>query len=237
MILSSPLAFIIIPTGMGILLMIAALGFAFWAQSKVKTTYNKYVQIPTRGGITGYEAAEAVMRKAGIYDVEIVRTPGVLTDHYDPVNKRLALSEHNYSGSSLAAVGVAAHEAGHAIQHKVGYTMMNVRQRMAPVVNIAASFLPLIFFGGFFFGFQGGLMLDLGIIVYAILTLFHLVTLPVEFDATARAKRELDSLGIVAADEAPGVSATLSAAGLTYVAAFAGSLMHLVYLIVLRGRD
>jgi uncharacterized protein len=237
MILSSPLAFIIIPTGMGILLMVAALGFAFWAQSKVKTTYNKYVQIPTRGGITGYEAAEAVMHKAGIYDVEIVRTPGVLTDHYDPVNKRLALSEHNYSGSSLAAVGVAAHEAGHAIQHKVGYTMMNVRQQMAPVVNIAASFLPFIFIGGFFFGLNGGLILDLGIIVYAILTLFHLVTLPVEFDATARAKRELDSLGIVAADEAPGVSATLSAAGWTYVAAFAGSLMHLVYLIVLRGRD
>jgi uncharacterized protein len=222
---------------MGILLFIAAFGFAMWAQSKVKSTYSKYSKIPTQGGITGYEAAEAVMRKAGIYDVEIIRVPGVLTDHYDPINRKLALSDQNYRGSSLAAVGVAAHEAGHAIQHKVGYSMMNIRQTMAPVVNIAASFLPLIFFGGFFFGLPGGLMLDLGIIVYALLTLFHLVTLPVEFDATARAKRELDSLGIITAGEAPGVAATLSAAGLTYVAAFAGSLINLIYLIMLRGRD
>jgi uncharacterized protein len=230
-------AFLIIPSGVGILLFIAAFGFAMWAQSKVKSTYSKYSKIPTQGGITGYEAAEAVMRKAGIYDVEIIRVPGVLTDHYDPINRKLALSDQNYRGSSLAAVGVAAHEAGHAIQHKVGYSMMNIRQTMAPVVNIAASFLPLIFFGGFFFGLPGGLMLDLGIIVYALLTLFHLVTLPVEFDATARAKRELDSLGIITAGEAPGVAATLSAAGLTYVAAFAGSLINLIYLIMLRGRD
>ena len=237
MILSSHLAFMIIPSAMGILIFIAAFGFAMWAQAKVKSTYAKYTQVPSRGRISGYEAAEAIMRKAGIYDVEIVHTPGVLTDHYDPINKKLALSDHNYRGTSLAAVGVAAHEAGHAIQHKVGYSMMNIRQTMAPVVNVAASFLPLIFFGGFFFGLPGGLMLDLGIIVYALLTLFHLVTLPVEFDATARAKRELDSLGIVAPDEAPGVAATLSAAGWTYVAAFAGSLLNLIYLIVLRGRD
>ena len=238
MIFSSQFAFMILPGGTGILLFIAAFAFAMWAQMKVKSAYAKYSKIPSRGGITGYEAAEAVMRKAGIYDVEIVHTPGVLTDHYDPIHKKLALSDHNYRGSSLAAVGVAAHEAGHAIQHKVGYSMMNIRQTMAPVVNIAASFLPIVMFGGLFLGLlPWGLAIDLGIIIYALLTLFHLVTLPVEFDATARAKRELDSLGIIAADEAPGVSATLNAAGWTYVAAFASSLMNLVYLIVLRGRD
>jgi hypothetical protein len=228
----------ILPGGTGLLLFIAAFVFAMWAQMKVKSAYNKYSNIPSRGGITGYEAAEAVMRKAGITNVEIVRVPGVLTDHYDPVNRRLALSDHNYQGSSLAAIGVAAHEAGHAIQHKVGYSMMTIRQTMAPVVNIAASFLPIIMIGGLFLRLlPWGLAIDIGIIIYALLTLFHLVTLPVEFDATARAKRELDSLGIISADEAPGVAATLSAAGLTYVAAFAGSLLNLVYLILLRGRD
>jgi uncharacterized protein len=234
-----PLSFGIVLSPMfGFLLIILAMAFAFWAQMKVKSTYNKYSKVPSRGGITGYEAAEAVMRKAGITDVEIVHVPGVLTDHYDPVNKRLALSDNNFRGSSLAAIGVAAHEAGHAIQHKVGYSMMNIRQQMAPVVNIAAGFLPLVMFGGLFLGLLPfKLAIDLGIIIYAMLTLFHLVTLPVEYDATARAKRELDSLGIIYADEAPGVSATLSAAGLTYVAAFAGSLFNLVYLILLRGRD
>jgi hypothetical protein len=228
----------ILPGGTGLLLFIAAFVFAMWAQMKVKSAYNKYSNIPSRGGITGYEAAEAVMRKAGITNVEIVRVPGVLTDHYDPVNRRLALSDHNYQGSSLAAIGVAAHEAGHAIQHKVGYSMMTIRQTMAPVVNIAASFLPIIMIGGLFLRLlPWGLAIDIGIIIYALLTLFHLVTLPVEFDATARAKRELDSLGIISADEAPGVAATLSAAGLTYVAAFAGSLLNLVYLILLRGRE
>jgi Zn-dependent membrane protease YugP len=238
MILTSHFAFMILPGGTGLLLFIAAFVFAMWAQMKVKSAYNKYSNIPSRGGITGYEAAEAVMRKAGITNVEIVRVPGVLTDHYDPVNRRLALSDHNYQGSSLAAIGVAAHEAGHAIQHKVGYSMMTIRQTMAPVVNIAASFLPIIMIGGLFLRLlPWGLAIDIGIIIYALLTLFHLVTLPVEFDATARAKRELDSLGIISADEAPGVAATLSAAGLTYVAAFAGSLLNLVYLILLRGRE
>lgn len=231
-------AFMILPGPVGILLFVAAFAFAMWAQIKVKSTYAKYSRVPSRGGITGYEAAEAVMRRAGIHDVEIVHVPGELTDHYDPINKKLALSDHNYRSSSLAAVGVAAHEAGHAIQHKIGYSMMTVRQTMAPVVNIAASFLPIIMLGGLFLRLlPWQLAIDLGIIIYAMLTLFHLVTLPVEFDATARAKRELEGLGIIAADEAPGVAATLNAAGWTYVAAFAGSLMNLVYLIMLRGRD
>ncbi|MCB1122763.1 MAG: zinc metallopeptidase [Verrucomicrobiae bacterium] len=238
MILTTHLAFFILPGATGLLIFVAAFAFAMWAQMKVKSAYAKYSRVPSRGGITGYEAAEAIMRRAGIYDVEIVRVPGELTDHYDPINKKLALSDHNYRSSSLAAVGVAAHEAGHAIQHKVGYAMMNIRQTMAPVVNMPASFLPFIMFGGIFLGLlPWKLAIDIGIIIYAMLTLFHLVTLPVEFDATARAKRELEGLGIIASDEAPGVAATLSAAGWTYVAAFAGSLLNLVYLIMLRGRD
>ena len=231
-------SFFILPGISGLLLFGAAFAFAIWAQMKVKSAFAKYSRIPTRGGITGYEAADAIMRKAGIYDVKIVHVPGQLTDHYDPINKKLALSDHNYRSSSLAAVGVAAHEAGHAIQHKAGYAMMNIRQTMAPVVNIAASFLPLIMIGGIFLRLlPWGLAIDLGIIIYALLTLFHLVTLPVEFDATRRAKRELEGLGIIAQDEAVGVAATLDAAGWTYVAAFAGSLINLVYLILLRGRN
>ncbi len=217
------------------LLLIAAMIFAFWAQNKVKSTYEKYSKVPTRGGITGYEAAEAVMHKAGIYDVEIVQVPGVLTDHYNPTKKQLALSEPNYRGNSIAAVGVAAHEAGHAIQHKVGYSAMSLRQTMAPIVNIAAGFLPIIIFGGIIFRLiPGALAINLGIIIYAMLTLFHLVTLPVEFDATRRAKIELDSLGIVAVDENEGVATMLGAAGWTYVAAFAGSLVNLLWLLGMR---
>ncbi len=231
-------SFFILPGASGLLLFAAAFIFAMWAQMKVKSAYAKYSRVPSRGGITGYEAADAIMRKAGIHDVKIVRVPGQLTDHYDPINKKLALSDHNYRSSSLAAVGVAAHEAGHAIQHKVGYVMMNIRQTMAPAVNVAASFLPFIMIGGIFLGLlPWGLAIDLGIIIYAMLTLFHLVTLPVEFDATRRAKRELEGLGIIAREEAGGVAATLNAAGWTYVAAFAGSLMNLVYLILLRGRN
>ncbi|MBC9867581.1 MAG: peptidase [Opitutae bacterium] len=237
-------SFFILPGASGLLLFAAAFIFAMWAQMKVKSAYAKYSRVPSRGGITGYEAADAIMRKAGIRDVKIVRVPGQLTDHYDPIHKKLALSDHNYRSSSLAAVGVAAHEAGHAIQHKVGYVMMNIRQTMAPAVNVAARFLPFIMIGGFMIGrivpsfyFPWTLAIDLGIIIYAMLTLFHLVTLPVEFDATRRAKRELEGLGIIAREEAAGVAATLNAAGWTYVAAFAGSLMNLVYLILLRGRN
>jgi len=218
------------------ILFIAAMVFAFWAQSKVQSTYKKYLRVGTRSRITGYEAAEAVMHKAGIFDVKIVEVHGQLTDHYDPMHKKLALSRDNYHGTSLSAVGVAAHEAGHAIQHKVGYKMMGFRQSMAPVVNIAAGALPIVMIGGLVFGLLPfKFAIGIGIAIYLVLTMFHLVTLPVEFDATARAKKELMSLGIIDASEREGVAATLSAAGLTYVAAFASSLLNLLYLLVLRG--
>jgi uncharacterized protein len=224
-----------LPTSVIIVLLVFSFIFAFYAQAKVSSAYGKNVKIPSRGHITGREAAQAVMARAGINDVSIEETGGHLTDHYDPMNKRLVLSSENYRGTSLAALGVAAHEAGHAIQHKVGYSMLKTRMALVPITQISSKILPFIMFGGFFFGgFRGGMMLDIGILCYAVLTLFHLVTLPVEFDASRRANVELAGLGIIDRDEAPGVKETLDAAALTYVAAFLTSLLHLLYLLSMR---
>ncbi len=215
-----------------------------YAQMRVMSAYNKNVQIPSRGRISGREAAAAVMQNAGIHDVEIVRVEGQLTDHYDPVNKRLALSEHNYDGTSLAALGVAAHEAGHAIQHKVGYSMMKVRQTLVPAAQIAQPITTWVVMAGILMismlgqkaGF-GYTLIELGAMAMAVLCLFQLVTLPVEFDASRRAKLELVNLGIIDRDEMDGVKETLDAAALTYIAGFVaalGSLLHL--LMILGGR-
>jgi Zn-dependent membrane protease YugP len=214
--------FIIIPIIVGL-----------WAQMKVKSTYGKYVQVPSRGRITGREAAQAVMESAAIHDVEIVECHGTLTDHYDPSKKRLALSQDNYRGSSLAALGVAAHEAGHAIQHKQGYAPLNLRMTLVPITSFASQFLPVIMFGGFFLGF-GPITIYLGIAVYLVLTVFQLVTLPVEFDASKRAKAQLVGLGIVDQDELLCVTKTLDAAAYTYVAAFVSSLGWLLYFLAAR---
>ena len=206
-----------------------------YAQMRVMSAYRKNVQIPSRNGITGREAAAAVMESAGIHDVEIVEVEGMLSDHYDPSNKRLALSPDNFHGTSLAALGVAAHEAGHAIQDKVGYGMMAVRQSLVPAVQVASPIAMIL--GGFAIylvgGAMGGLLLKIAIGALAVITLFQFVTLPVEFDATARAKRQLDKLGIVHQDEMAGVHETLDAAALTYVAAFVASLGQMLHLIMM----
>ena len=212
--------------------------FGLYAQFRVTSAYNKNVRLPSRGRISGREAAAAVMESAGIRDVQIVQVPGQLTDHYDPINKRLALSEHNYHGTSLAALGVAAHEAGHAIQHKVGYSMMKVRQTMVPATQIAASVsnyvilagILLLTFAGSALGYN---LLMLGAVALAVICFFQLVTLPVEFDATRRAKAQLVNLGIVDRDEMPGVHETLDAAALTYVAAFVASLGSLLHVLLM----
>lgn len=214
------LIFIIIPMILGI-----------WAQMRIGSTYKKYSQVASRGRITGREAAAYVMQKAGVSDVEITSTRGHLTDHYDPAHKRLVLSEENYHGSSLAALGVAAHEAGHAIQHNVGYSMLKLRMALVPITGFASSLLPFVLIGGFVFGQLG--LIKLGILAYLVLTVFQLITLPVEFDASRRAKAELAGLGIIEKDEVPGVSATLDAAAWTYVAAFVASLGNLLYLFML----
>lgn len=216
--------------------------FGLYAQYRVHSAYRKNVEIPSRGRITGREAAAAVMESAGIHDVEIVQVPGQLSDHYDPSNKRLALSELNYHGTSLAALGVAAHEAGHAIQHKVGYSMMKVRQTMVPATQIASGASQLLIIVGIVLGAQGlgGMFLMLGAVALTVICFFQLVTLPVEFDASSRAKAQLVNLGILDRDEMHGVNDTLDAAALTYVAAFVaslGSLLHILLLLMGSRRD
>lgn len=218
--------------GVLMVLIVVVMILSLYAQFRVSSVYNRNAQIPSRGKITGREAAEAVMSSAGIADVEIDETEGHLTDHYDPINKRLVLSSENYHGTSLAALGVAAHEAGHAIQHKVGYSMLHLRMALVPATNIVSRVLPVVMVIGFIFASGlSGMLLDLAIICYAVLTLFQLVTLPVEFDASRRAKVQLVELGIIDRDEMPGVEQTLSAAALTYVAAFVSSLLYLLYLL------
>lgn len=213
-----------------LILIIIPMLLGIWAQMKVSGAYGKYSKVPSRGRITGREAAEYVMRTAGISGVQIASQQGHLIDHYDPVNKRLVLSEENYHGTSLAALGVAAHEAGHAIQHKVGYNMLELRMKLVPITSMSAKMLPFVILGGLFFRITE--LIALGVVVYMVLTLFQLVTLPVEFDATRRAKKELVGLGIISRDEMVGVNKTLDAAALTYVAAFVASLGNLLYLLL-----
>jgi len=220
--MSLPIAFIVI----GI-----AFFMGLWAQMKVSSAYNKYKQVGARSGITGREAAAYVMQAAGVHGVDIVPIRGQLTDHYDPTRKRLALSEANYYGRSLAAIGVSAHEAGHAIQHKNNYAMLNLRMQLVPMTTFASKLLPVVIFGGFFFHMFG--LIYIGAACYAALTLFSLVTLPVEFNATARAKKAIVDLGILQKDEMVGVHKTLDAAAWTYVAAFVSSLGWLLYYLAL----
>lgn len=228
-----------------IVLIIIPMLFGLYAQMRVHGAYNKNVKIPSRGHITGREAADAVMRSAGITNVEIVQVPGQLTDHYDPIHRRLALSELNYNGTSLAALGVAAHEAGHAIQHKVGYQMMSIRQTLAPSTQIAASVSNYVIMAGilmltFLRNPLGYNLLMIGAVALAVIVLFQLVTLPVEFDASRRAKKQLVTLGILDQDEIKGANETLDAAALTYVAAFVaalGSLLHIVMILAGGRRD
>jgi uncharacterized protein len=225
-------AFMFLPPGLFGLLFVFVFAFALYAQIRVSSAYSKNARIPSRGGITGREAAQAVMNQAGIYDVQIEETGGHLTDHYDPLHKRLVLSSENYRGTSLAALGVAAHEAGHALQHKVGYKMLDFRMALVPATRIVSGILPFIILGSWFLA-RGltGMMLDVAIICYAVLSLFQLITLPVEFDASRRAKVQLVNLGILDRDEMPGVNQTLDAAALTYVAAFISALLNLLYLL------
>jgi len=183
-----------------------------------------------------------VMQSAGVQGVEIVEIPGHLTDHYDPMKRRLALSSENYHGYSLAALGVSAHEAGHAIQHKVGYSMMTLRQTLVPATQIAAGASNFLILAGILLISTaiGGTMLLFGAVALGVICLFQLVTLPVEFDATRRAKLQLVNLGIVEPGEMKGVHETLDAAALTYVAAFVaslGSLLHILLILSGSRRD
>ncbi|WYJ08231.1 zinc metallopeptidase [Opitutia bacterium KCR 482] len=213
-----------------LVLILVPIIIGMYAQAKVSSAYEKYSRVATRSGATGRDAAAAVMQSAGIDDVQIVEIAGHLTDHYDPTKKVLALSTENYRGRSIAALGVAAHEAGHAIQHKCAYAPLNLRMALVPITNFACSLLPIVMLGGFFL-FNSMITIYAGIGIYIVLTLFQLITLPVEFDASNRAKAQLRNLGFVDGAEGRGVGEVLDAAAFTYVAAFVSSLGWLLYLI------
>ncbi len=213
-----------------LVLIIVPIIVGLYAQMKITSAYETYSKVKSRGNLTGRDAAEAVMRAAGIDDVKIVSIQGHLTDHYDPTKKVLALSQENYSGTSLAALGVAAHEAGHAIQHKQHYAPLNLRMTLVPITSFASQLLPIVMLAGFFL-FHSIVTIYVAIGIYLILTVFQLVTLPVEFDASARAKKYLMNLGVIEGNESTGVAKVLDAAALTYVAAFVSSLGWLLYMI------
>ena len=200
----------------------------------VKSRFNKYSKITTTTGMSGAEAAEAVLRAGGISDVKIERVDGFLSDHYDPAHKALRLSSEVYDGRTIAAVGVGAHEAGHAIQHKTGYSMLSFRTAMVPMASIGSNLSWFILFGGFMLQLTG--LVYIGIALFAAVVLFQLVTLPVEFDASARAKKLLWDTGVLSkASEREGVSAVLNAAALTYVAAAVSAIVTLIYYLIRAG--
>lgn len=210
-----------------------------WAQFKVKSAFNRYSQVPTQSGITGADAAIRLLKRGGLGNVAVEQTEGMLSDHYDPRSKTLRLSPDVYSLPSIASVGVAAHEAGHALQDKTGYFPLQIRAAMVPAVSIGSSLGPILFMIGLFMhGVLGSSLAWAGLILFAGTALFALVTLPVEFDASRRAKELLVSQGIVSQREMDGVSAVLDAAALTYVAAAAQAISQLLYyLTVLNRRD
>lgn len=218
-----------------IVLLIPAMIFAMWAQWKVQSTYNKFSQVRAASGMTGRDMAMSIMRRNGISDVAIEPVGGVLTDHYDPRVKKVRLSQHNYEGDSLAAVAVAAHEVGHVMQHAQGYAPLAIRSAIAPVAGFTSMLaMPLFLIGLFFRSGMSGFFMDLGILFFAGAVLFHLVTLPVEFDASKRALAEITSSGSIAPHEVQGAKKVLDAAALTYVAAAAMAALQLIRLIALR---
>jgi len=208
---------------------------AIWAQARVTGAFRRYSQVRVSSGLTGAQAAREIMDAAQIHDVDIVQINGVLGDHYDPTSKRLCLSTQTYNSPSVAAVGIAAHETGHAIQHARAYAPLQWRMTIVPVTQFASQILPIVIIGGLWFGIFG--LLKIGILCYAVLTVFQLITLPVEYDASRRAKIILGQLGIIQPGaEAAGVNAVLNAAALTYLAAFIAAAGNLLWLLSLNRR-
>ena len=210
---------------------IVPLLFGLWAQMKVKRTFAKYSQVAPRNGMSGADAAAAVLRSSGLPNLQIRPVAGHLTDHYDPRNRTLNLSQDVGGASSLAALGVAAHEAGHAIQDAKRYAPMRIRQALVPAATIGQSFwfIPVVL--GLIMGLTG--LVTIGLILFAVIVLFQLITLPVEFDASKRALVALEGRGLLAADEVPGAKAVLNAAALTYIAGFVAALGQLIYFFAL----
>ncbi|HSS47667.1 MAG TPA: zinc metallopeptidase [Thermoanaerobaculia bacterium] len=212
------------------LFILPALALSLWASWRTKSAFNKYSKVRTFRGLTGAQAAQEMLRASGITDVQVVPTNGFLSDHYNPVNKTLALSEATYASNSIAAVGVACHEAGHALQHARGYKALGLRSALVPTASIGSSAGYFVMFGGLWLHSPN--MIYLGAMLFSAVLLFQLVTLPVEFDATARAKRVAVETGIVLPQEREGMDRVLNAAALTYVAAVVSTLMTLLYYLL-----
>ncbi len=219
--------------------MIPGVIFMLWAQNKVRGNYNKFGKVRTDSGLTGAQVARRMLDNNGLQNVGVEAIPGELTDHYDPRHRVLRLSQGVYGVPSVAAVGIAAHEAGHAIQHAKAYMPLQVRTAIVPAVGIGSNIGIFVLIGGIFLQQPG--LAWLGVALFALATVFALVTLPVEFDATRRAKQALASMGMVNVSEGQGVAKVLDAAAWTYIAGFAASLLTLLYYVQLvmgmRGSD
>ena len=217
------------------IVLIPAIILAMYAQSKVKSTYEKYVRIASQKGYTGAEAARAILDRNGLTDVRIEHIRGTLSDHYDPRTRVLRLSDMVYRGNSISSSAIAAHEVGHAIQHARDYAPLRFRNAIVPVVNFASNLSWLFILAGLFLSFTG--LIDIGIILFTGSVVFQIVTLPVEFNASSRALDELESVGVLTREESPHSKKVLDAAALTYVAATATAVAQLVRLLLLRERS
>lgn len=214
-------------------LLIIGMLLSMAASARVKSTFAIYSRVRSTSGLTGADAARRILHMAGITDVTVVPISGSLTDHYDPRNKQLALSQEVYDRTSVAAIGVAAHECGHAIQDAQNYVPLNLRSAIVPVANIGSTLSWPLFLAGLILSIRP--LLTLGILLFSFAVLFQLVTLPVEFNASARALKMLGSSGMLGTDEVKGAKKVLTAAALTYVAALASSILQLLRLIILAG--
>ncbi|RHR30374.1 peptidase [Clostridium sp. AF19-22AC] len=219
-----------------ILVLIGAL-ICIIASGRVNSVFNRYSQVRSHSGMTGREAAEKILRANGIHDVTVQHISGNLTDHYDPRNKTLSLSDATYQSTSVAAIGVAAHECGHAVQHHVGYAPLKIRGALVPVANFGSmAAWPLIIIGLFINGNMSLMLINLGILLFSAAVLFQLVTLPVEFNASRRAVKVLENTGMLYPEEVDATKKVLGAAALTYVASAASMILQLLRLLLISGR-
>ena len=206
------------------------------ASARVNRVFAQYSTVRSHSGMTGREAAEQILHRNGIYDVQVIHIPGNLTDHYNPGKKTLGLSDTVYNSTSVAAIGVAAHECGHAVQHATGYAPLSIRGALVPMANFGSmAAWPLIFIGLFLNGQTAALFINLGILFFSAAVLFQLVTLPVEFNASGRAVKVLENSGMLYPDEVGSVKKVLGAAALTYVASAAAMILQLLRLLILTG--
>lgn len=220
-------------TTTSLILMLAIGGLSYFVSSRLKRKFKEYSQLQLRANLNGREAAEMMLRDYGIHDVQVIQVSGQLTDHYNPANKTVNLSESVYHQRNAAAIAVAAHEVGHAVQHATAYKWLTMRSKLVPAVQVSSQFMPMLLIGGILMVSTFPQLLLTGIVLFAITTLFSFVTLPVEFDASARALKWMESKNIVNSQEHYHAKDALKWAALTYVVAALGSLATLIYYITI----